>query len=211
MKQKTKRGLILVAGMIILLAAGCRPGGGTPVYDVVVVGGGPAGIGAALAAAETGARTTLIERDSRIGGTTVQAEVCDMGLFYAWRRPIITGPGWEMVQRAVAEAGGTLPDFSKQEPDHWMESCVHVDPVVYARVAEETLRQAGVDLFLETEVLSVEKTKKGWRVGPVEGRQVVDATGSASVAALAGARRVLSGQEEAKVYTGVPVFQGFDD
>ena len=27
----------------------------------------------------------------------------------------------------------------------------------------------------------------------------------------AGARRVLSGQEEAKVYTGVPVFQGFDD
>ena len=190
MKQKTKRGLILVVGMIILLAAGCRPGGGTPVYDVVVVGGGPAGIGAALAAAETGARTTLIERDSRIGGTTVQAEVCDMGLFYAWRRPIITGPGWEMVQRAVAEAGGTLPDFSKQEPDQWMESCVHVDPVVYARVAEETLRQAGVDLFLETEVLSVEKTKKGWRVGPVEGRQVVDATGSATVAALAGAERV---------------------
>ena len=43
MKQKTKRGLILVAGMISLLAAGCRPGGGTPVYDVVVVGGGPAG------------------------------------------------------------------------------------------------------------------------------------------------------------------------
>ena len=95
-----------------------------------------------------------------------------------------------MVQRAVAEAGGTLPDFSKQEPDQWMESCVHVDPVVYARVAEETLRQAGVELFLETEVLSIEKTKKGWRVGPVEGRQVVDATGSATVAALAGAERV---------------------
>ena len=178
---------LLLSGIVSLLTAGCRPG---PVYDVVVVGGGPAGIGAALAAAETGARTALIERDSRIGGTTVQAEVCDMGLFYAWRRPIITGPGWEMVRRAVAEAGGTLPDFSKQEPDQWMESCVHVDPVVYARVAEETLRQAGVELFLETEVLSVEKTRKGWRIGPVEGRQVVDATGSATVAALAGAERV---------------------
>lgn len=57
-------------------------------------------------------------------------------------------------------------------------------------MAEETLRQAGVDLFLETEVLALEKTKKGWRVGPVEGRQVVDATGSATVAALAGAERV---------------------
>lgn len=96
-----------------------------------------------------------------------------------------------MVQRAVAEAGGTLPDFSKQEPDQWMESCVHVDPVVYARLAEETLRQAGVELFLETEVLAVEKTKKGWRVGPVEGRQVVDTTGSATVAALAGANSAL--------------------
>ena len=116
MKQKTKRGIILVAGMIFLLAAGCHPG---PVYDVVVVGGGPAGIGAALAAAETGARTALIERDSRIGGTTVQAEVCDMGLFYAWRRPIITGPGWEMVQRAVAEAGGTLPVSIRSSMPVW--------------------------------------------------------------------------------------------
>ena len=39
-----------------------------------------------------------------------------------------------MVQRAVAEVGGTLPDFSKQEPDHWMESCVRVDPVVSNRI-----------------------------------------------------------------------------
>ena len=181
---------LLFAGVLCLMAAGCRSNGSSGIYDVVVVGGGPAGIGAALAAAETGARTVLLERDSRIGGTTVQAEVCDMGLFYAWRRPIITGPGWEMVKRAVAEAGGSLPDFSRQEPDKWMESCVHVDPVVYARVAEETLRQAGVDVFLETEVVSVEKTGKGWRVGPVVGRQVVDATGNATVAALAGAERV---------------------
>ena len=161
-----------------------------PVYDVVVVGGGPAGIGAALAAVKVGARTALVERDFRIGGTTVQAEVCDMGLFYAWRRQIIAGPVWDLVTEAVAAAHGSLPDFSKQEPDKWMESCVHVDPVVYSRVAEETLREAGVDLILNVEVTSVERVDGGWRVGPVVGRQVVDATGNATVAALAGAERV---------------------
>jgi hypothetical protein len=31
---------LLLAGILSLLAAGCRTGGGTPVYDVVVVGGG---------------------------------------------------------------------------------------------------------------------------------------------------------------------------
>ena len=161
-------------------------------YDVIVVGGGPAGIGAALAAAQSGARTLLFERDSVIGGTTVQAEVCDIGLFYAWRRQIIAGPAWKMVVEAVHEAGGQLPDFSKQEPDKWMESCVHVDPIVYARVAQKTLQNAGVELAMNQEATSVKKSKKGWRIGEITGRQVVDATGNASIAAMAGAERVKS-------------------
>ena len=148
-----------------------------------------------LAAAKVGARVALVERDVRIGGTTVQAEVVDMGLIYAWRRPIIAGPGWEMVKEAVATAGGVLPDFSKQEPDQWMASCVHVDPDIYSRVAEETLLKAGVDLLMGVEVTSLERKKQGWNVGPVTGRQVVDATGNATVAALAGAGRVQAPEE----------------
>ena len=161
-------------------------------YDVIVVGGGPAGIGAALAAAKTGARTVLIERDSIIGGTTVQAEVCDIGLFYAWKRQIIAGPAWDLVAKAVEEAHGELPDFSLQEPDKWMESCVHVDPEVYSRVAEETLREAGVVLIMNNEVTSVERTADGWKIDSITGRQIIDATGNATVAALAGAERVKS-------------------
>ena len=166
-----------------------------PVYDVVVIGGGPAGIGAALAAAEVGAHTLLIERDCRIGGTTVQAKVTDIGLFHAWRKQIIAGPVWELVTGAVAEGGGTLPDFSKQEHDKWMESCVKVDPEVYSRCAEEMLRKSGVELMLNVEVTSIDRTASGWKVGPVVGKQVVDATGNATVAALAGADRVKSSDD----------------
>jgi NADPH-dependent 2,4-dienoyl-CoA reductase/sulfur reductase-like enzyme len=131
-------------------------------YDVVVVGGGPAGIGAALAAAKTGAKTALVERDSVIGGTTVQAKVCDIGLFSAWKRPIIAGPAWDLVTNAVAAAHGTLPDIAAQRPDKWMKSCVRVDPEIYSRLAGETLRKAGVTVLANAEVSSVTRTADGW-------------------------------------------------
>lgn len=51
--------------------------------DVCVVGGGSGGIGAALAAARDGASVILVERDARLGGTSVNAYVCH------WE----TGPG----------------------------------------------------------------------------------------------------------------------
>ena len=182
--------LILLSIMSCLFAFGQEKE--NPIYDVVVVGGGPAGIGAALASAQTGAHTILVERDHRIGGTTVQAEVTDIGLFHAWRQQIIAGPVWELVTNAVAEAGGTLPDFSKQEHDKWMESCVKVDPKIYSRLAEEMLRKAGVELMLNIEITEIKRTDFGWKVGPIAGRQVVDATGNATIAALAGANRIKS-------------------
>jgi len=184
--------VILLLVLMSLVACHQKQVANNSNYDVIVVGGGPAGIGAALAAAETGARTVLIERDSIIGGTTVQAEVCDIGLFYAWKKQIIAGPAWDLVVKAVEEAHGSLPDFSLQEPDKWMESCVHVDPEVYSRVAKETLRKAGVVLIMNNEVTSVERTADGWKIDSITGRQVIDATGNATVAALAGAERVKS-------------------
>lgn len=86
----------------LALAAALCSSGVIAAYDVVVVGAGPAGIGAALAAARAGAKTALVERDSSVGGTTVQADVTEIGLFHAWRRQIIAGPAWDLVTNAVA-------------------------------------------------------------------------------------------------------------
>ena len=66
-KMKNTLVIVLLSVMTCLTAFGQQKE--SPIYDVVVVGGGPAGIGAALASAKTGAHTVLVERDYRIGGT----------------------------------------------------------------------------------------------------------------------------------------------
>ena len=53
----------------------------TKEYDVVVVGGGTAGAFAAIAAAQTGAKTLIVEKNSMLGGTMTVCDVSVPGLF----------------------------------------------------------------------------------------------------------------------------------
>ena len=59
-------------------------------FDVVVIGGGPAGMAAALAAEAEGARTLVIERDNRLGGILNQCIHAGFGLHYFGEE--LTGP-----------------------------------------------------------------------------------------------------------------------
>lgn len=59
-------------------------------YDVVVIGGGPAGMGAAIECSKTGAKTLLIERDYRLGGILNQCIHNGFGLHYF--KEELTGP-----------------------------------------------------------------------------------------------------------------------
>ena len=166
--------------------------------DVVVVGGGPAGIGAALAAAKTGAKTVLVERDARIGGTAVSAEVLSIGLFHAWGRQIIAGPCWELVTNAVAVGGGTMPAFYGENSKPCARACVTVNPFVYSALADEALEKAGVTVLFNAAACGMERLADGWQVTlatnegvrHVAAKEVIDATGNCAVAAFAGARRV---------------------
>ena len=169
-------------------------------FDVAVVGGGPAGIGAALASAKSGARTVLVERDARLGGTTVSAEVLPIGLFHAWKRQIIAGPCWDLVTNSVDLAGQELPDFPKLDARDWRRHCLTVNPFVYSALASEAIEKAGIELRLNAAACGIERHPKGWKIALAtdEGikhlfaKEVVDATGNASVAAFAGAERVRS-------------------
>ena len=170
---------------------------GDTAYDVAVFGAGPAGLSAALAAARSGARTVLVERSASVGGTAVLSGVTNLGLFHAWGRQIVDGPCWEVVTNAVALDTGRLPDIARPMGRDHNSHCVRVNPDVYAAVAEEALRKAGVDLQLLSFPVDVsELTADGVReirlqsdagATTIAVRQIVDATGNAAVAQLAGA------------------------
>ncbi|MGE5529525.1 MAG: NAD(P)/FAD-dependent oxidoreductase [Patescibacteria group bacterium] len=69
-------------------------------YDVIVIGGGPAGLAAAIRAREEGARVLLLERDAELGGILQQCIHTGFGLQVLGRE--LTGP--EYAQHFVARA-----------------------------------------------------------------------------------------------------------
>ena len=165
--------------------------------DVLVVGGGPAGIAAAIQAGRAGATTMLMERSSQLGGTATNAGVSFPGLFDAWGEQIISGIGWELVKEAVYLDGGSLPDFSIVPEHHWMNQ-VHINQFLYVLLAEEKCRQAGVEIAFYEFPQSVSKTDMGWSVDcygfgtrrSVRCKQIVDCTGGAEVIGILGFPRL---------------------
>lgn len=158
--------------------------------DVIVAGGGPSGIGAAIGAAREGARTLLVERNSFLGGTAtaVQMATWDMSVDH------MTGYAYqlasELVDRGGAVGGGVSVPF---DPEH------------VKRVTLEHIRKQGIDLLLYSAVCQpiMERDRvRGLVVENKSGRQallakaVVDCTGDADVAARAGATYVMGREED---------------
>lgn len=183
--------------------------------DVLVVGGGTAGTIAAIASARCGARTLLLEATSQLGGVTTTGRVNFPGLFHAWGRQIIAGIGWELVSKAVTEAGGELPDFSVVPPRHWHHQ-VRLNVPLYVMLAEEACLDAGVTLAYYQSPMAIEKTDGGYHVTAhgkglahrIRCRQIVDCTGGADVVAMLG----LSRQREEETQPGTMMYhiEGYD-
>ncbi len=169
--------------------------------DVVVVGGGSAGICAAVQSGRAGAKTVLVEAAHQVGGNTTTGGVDFPGLFHAWGKQVIAGVGWDLVAQTVELDGGTLPDFAQPTGKaHWKHQ-VRVNIPLFVALSEEALRKAGVTIHYHAAPMRIERASPGWRIftaaagdtRTVRCKQIVDCTGNGAVAGLLGLKRL---QEE---------------
>lgn len=157
--------------------------------EVLVVGGGPAGVAAAIAARRAGAEVTLVERYGHFGGLwTGGLVLLVIGHIVTGGQQVCLGIGEEMLQRLEKLDGGII----NRRPG--MNPTVDAEALKYVMV--EMIDEAGVKVFLHC--WGVDAILDGPHVrGAVfeskSGRQailaqvVVDATGDGDVFAAAGA------------------------
>src|SRR5919109_698154 len=175
--------------------------------DVLVVGGGPAGLGAALGAVQAGARVILAERYGFLGGNATAALVMPLMSFHTQgprsekpgkttllptdhgpEKPVVAGALTTVLDRLV-KAKGAIP------PSLQTGYVVPFDPETFKLVALDLLDEAGVrflfhafasDLLTDNGLTSVVfETKSGPLV--IRADVVVDCTGDGDIAARAGA------------------------
>lgn len=205
-----KAGLFAAAacgGAVKVAGAPAAPGGseGLADYttDVLVVGGGPAGVCAAIAAARNGAKTLVIEKSGMLGGMATQGLVGPFMTCYdkAGEKMIIRGLFEEIVERLVARGGALHPKgvFGNGPYSAWIpkghDHVTPFNPEELKVLLDEMCAEAGVKVLFHT--IFLEPFVKDNRAagacvfgkgGPktVLAKIVIDATGDGDYAYRAG-------------------------
>lgn len=181
--------------------------------DVVVVGGGPGGHSAAVAAARNGANTVLIERYGHLGGMATGGLVIQLLLMSdGTGEQLIAGLCQEWIDRLDVVGGVLCPkknelgSSDKDVVDRWrhvlfvvvggkVRLTATVDPEWLKCILNDMVEEAGVKLFLHswgTEAIVEDKEVKGVIFNSKSGRMavlgkvIIDGTGDGDIMASAG-------------------------
>ena len=153
-------------------------------FDVVVIGGGPAGMLAATAAAKNGAHVALVERYGFLGGAATAALVNPISTFKKNGEQVIGGLAWQFVQR-LTEMGGA--------DDTYPNGNVPVDAERFKLAAQRMLLECGVTLYLHTVLIDIQGDKSALShvilqnksgLFALASKLFIDCTGDADLAAL---------------------------
>jgi hypothetical protein len=161
-------------------------------YDVVVVGGGSGGIGAAVGAAQTGASVHLIERYPFLGGAATASSVLSYCGFFDQRRElVVAGVGGDLLERL--RAGGAYEEITFK----WSgNTVVMIDPEYTKLTFDRMVLDAGVSVGLHSYLVGADS--EGERITAVTAstagvtRRItagsfIDASGDGNLALMAGA------------------------
>ena len=127
-------------------------------WEVIIVGGGPAGCTAAISAAREGAKTLLIEATGALGGMGTN------GLVPAWcpfsdKERVIYGG---LAQKIMESLKSTMPHVAKDAVD-W----VPIDPERLKTLYDDMVTRSGASVLFDTMLSSVETDGKGLVTGIV--------------------------------------------
>lgn len=170
--------------------------------DVVIAGGGTAGVVAAIAAARQGMKTILIETKGYPGGIVVEGGTALHSFYNLWKafpevekRQVVKGIPQEIVDRLL-KAGGTTGHAEMLRGYDYDSICTAIDTEIYKLVVFEMLEEAGVLIYVNT-LLTGAIMEDAWIKGVIaesrSGREAiyaksfVDCTGYGDLCAYAGA------------------------
>ncbi len=161
--------------------------------DVLVCGGGPAGVGSALAAARNGASTMIIDKEICLGGMSTAGLLNRLGPYHDQKEIILRGIPWEILRKLVDRGLAQEPIIC--EPTRWMDYWLVFDPEAMKRLLDELMQEAGVRVRLGTQVvmpIMEGNAIKGVLLESKSGREavmaktVIDCTGDGDIAFRAG-------------------------
>ncbi len=172
-------------------------------YDVIIVGGGPAGLAAAIASGRNKAKTLLIEQFGYLGGTATASLMINLNGFRNQVEPDSTQTVKGIAQEIILELhkldGLGKSPYKQEEYDIEKGELSYsycVDPEKFKYVVLKMVHEAGADILFHTyfsHVIMEGNDLKGIIVENKSGRSallsrvVVDASGDGDVAARAGA------------------------
>ena len=155
--------------------------------DVVVVGGGPGGLCAAVAAAEEGASVALVERYGFLGGMATAGLVNPFMSYHAGEEQINAGLFQRLIERLQELGGWTGRPKARQA----------FDPRIMRFACDSMVQEAGITLLLHAFLADAVAVDGQVRAGiiasksglqTVRGKLFIDGSGDGDLAARAGAR-----------------------